>query len=262
MVRVRRETASVVFVEKTLFCNHLNIVLASETARREIASAAGDCGHAMLARLAEDFDSKRDRWPVLGFYGDECLFDAVLDQYLTKNETGSFNEVGAAYRRIFFEVVRFSMSARSYIRCIMEPGSRSLEPTIPVSNNDILHLSEIMKQHGPLAHAIELRNQPVRGWILSDLGSVSTDLFMGLSATFVAAVVFWIVIAARRRLPEFSARAGIVIVLWAVSILSSAAAHTLDEWRYLVPSTPMVGLLLSLVSVELVETIVAHRQRV
>jgi hypothetical protein len=99
------DKASVVFVDKTLFCNHLNIVLASEKARREIATAAGDRGDAMLAPLAEDFDSKRDRWPVLGFYGDECFFDAALDQYLTKNETNSFNEVGAAYRRIFLEAV-------------------------------------------------------------------------------------------------------------------------------------------------------------
>src|SRR5258705_822752 len=49
------DQASAVFVPKTLFCNHLNIVLASDAARREIVSAAGDRAHATMARLSADF---------------------------------------------------------------------------------------------------------------------------------------------------------------------------------------------------------------
>src|SRR3984885_2172866 len=44
------DQASVVFVPKTLFCNHLNIVLASDAARHEIVSAAGDRADATMAR--------------------------------------------------------------------------------------------------------------------------------------------------------------------------------------------------------------------
>jgi len=86
---------SVVFGAKTLFCNHINIVLASEAARHEIAIAAGDSADAMFARLIANRDSKRQTWPTLGFYGDECLVDTILDQYLTKNDTKSSNEVAA-----------------------------------------------------------------------------------------------------------------------------------------------------------------------
>jgi hypothetical protein len=60
-----------------------------------------------------------------------------------------------------------------------------------------------------------------------------------------------------RRRPGFVTRAGIVIVMWAASIATAAAAHTLDVSRYLIPAVPMVGLLLSLFAVELAETIVA-----
>ena len=49
------DQASVVFVPKTLFCNHLNIELASDAARREIVSAAGDRADATMAQLAADF---------------------------------------------------------------------------------------------------------------------------------------------------------------------------------------------------------------
>jgi len=49
-----------------------------------------------------------------------------------------------------------------------------------------------------------------------------------------------------RRRPVFLTRAGIVIVMWAASIVPAASAHTLDVWRYLIPAVPMVGLLLSL----------------
>jgi hypothetical protein len=52
-------------------------------------------------------------------------------------------------------------------------------------------------------------------------------------------------------------RAGIVIVMWAASIVTAAGAHTLDVWRYLIPAVPMVGLMLSLFAVELAETTMA-----
>jgi hypothetical protein len=65
------------------------------------------------------------------------------------------------------------------------------------------------------------------------------------------AVMFWMVSAARHQCPIFVTRAGIVIVMWAASIATAAAAHTLDVWRYLVPSVPTVGLTLSFFVVEL-----------
>src|SRR6201988_2617635 len=67
------DRASIVFVPKTLFCNHLNIVLASDAARREIVSAAGDRADATMVRLAADVAAEPGRWPVLGFFGDACL---------------------------------------------------------------------------------------------------------------------------------------------------------------------------------------------
>jgi hypothetical protein len=99
------DQASVVFVPKTLFCNHLNIVLASDAARREIVSAAGDRADATMARLAADFAAEPGRWPVLGFFGDACLFDTALDRDVAD---GTRNAVGAAaaYRRIFLAAVR------------------------------------------------------------------------------------------------------------------------------------------------------------
>jgi len=65
----------------------------------------------------------------------------------------------------------------------------------------------------------------------------------------------------RRRHRAFLTRAGIVIVMWAASIASAAAAHTLDVLRYLIPAVPMVGLTLSLFAVELAETIACLRKR-
>jgi hypothetical protein len=81
-----------------------------------------------------------------------------------------------------------------------------------------------------------------------------------LSTAFVIAVTFWTVAAARRRRSRFLTRAGIVVVMWAASIVTAAAAHTLDVWRYLVPAVPTVGLMLSLFAVELTETIARLRR--
>jgi hypothetical protein len=81
-----------------------------------------------------------------------------------------------------------------------------------------------------------------------------------LSVAFVISVIFWTVTTLWRWRPGFSVRGGIVIVMWAASIATAAAAHTLDVSRYLIPAVPMVGVMLSLFAVELAETIASLRR--
>ena len=255
------DQASVVFVPKTLFCNHLNIVLASDAARREIVSAAGDRADAAMARLAADFAAEPGRWPVLGFFGDACLFDTALDRDLA-GETGNAVGAAAAYRRIFLAAVRDRPLAYAgkFVRQMAYGASVAwpaygLDPAIPVSTDDVPHVSDIMARHGRTAQPIDLRGEPVRIGLLSDLPGISAYLFRALSTAFVIAIIFWTVTAVRRRRPAFVTRASIVIVMWAASIATAAGAHTLDVGRYLIPAVPTVGLMLSLFAVELTETI-------
>ena len=261
------DQASVVFVPKTLFCNHLNIVLASDAARREIVSAAGDRADATMARLAADFAAEPGRWPVLGFFGDACLFDTALDRDVADDGTGNALGAAAAYRRIFLAAVRDRPLAYAgkFVRQMAYGASVAwppygLDPAIPVSTDDVPHVSDIMTRHGRAAQPIDLQGGPVRIGLLSDLPGISAYLFRALSTAFVIAVIFWTVIAVRRRRPGFLTRAGIVIVMWAASIVTAAGAHTLDVVRYLVPAVPMVGLLLSLFAVELAEAIACLRR--
>ena len=254
------DQASVVFVPKTLFCNHLNIVLASDAARREIVSAAGDRADATMARLAADIAAEPGRWPVLGFFGDACLFDTALDRDVADDAVGA----AAAYRRIFLAAVRDRplAYASKFVRQMAYGASVAwppygLDPAIPVSTDDVPHVTDMMTRHGRAAQPIDPQGGPVRIGLLSDLPGVSAYLFRALSTAFVIAVIFCTVIAVRRRRPGFMTRAGIVIVMWAASIVTAAGAHTLDVWRYLIPAVPMVGLMLSLFAVELAETIVA-----
>jgi hypothetical protein len=135
-----------------------------------------------------------------------------------------------------------------------------LDPAIPVSTDDVPHVSDIMTRHGRPAQSIDLQGGPVRIGLLSDLPAISAYLFWALSTAFVIAVIFWTVTAVRRRRPEFSTRAGIVIAMWAASIATAAGVHTLDVWRYLIPAVPMVGLMLSLFAVELAATIASLRR--
>jgi len=256
------DQASAVFVPKTLFCNHLNIVLASDAARREIVSAAGDRANATMARLVADF-AEPGRWPVLGFFGDACLFDTALDRDVADG-TGNAVGAAAAYRRIFLAAVRDRPLAYAgkFVRQMAYGASVAwppygLDPAIPVSTDDVPHVSDIMTWHGRAAQPIDLQGGSVRIGLLSDLPGISAYLFRALSTAFVIAVIFWTVTAVRRRRPGFLTRAGIVIVMWAASIVTAAGAHTLDVWRYLIPAVPMVGIMLSLFAVELAETIVA-----
>jgi hypothetical protein len=262
------DQASAVFVPKTLFCNHLNIVLASDAARREIVSAAGDRADAAMARLAADFAAEPGRWPILGFFGDTCLFDTELDRDLADN-TGNALNAAAAYRRIFLAAVRDRPLAYAgkFVRQMAYGLSSAwppygLEPAIPVSTDDVPHVSEIMTRRGRAAQPIDLQGGPIRISQLSDLPGISAYLFKALSAAFVIAVIFWMVAAVRRRRRTFVTRAGIVIVMWAASIATAAGAHTLDVSRYLIPAVPMVGLMLSLFAVELSERIGVDRRTV
>ena len=259
------DQASTEFVPKTLFCNHLNIVLASDAARREIVSAAGDRADATMARLAADFAAEPGRWPVLGFFGDACLFDTELDRDFA-DDTGNDMGPAAAYRRIFLAALRDRPLAYAgkLIRQMAYGVSVAwppygLDPAIPVSTDDVPHVSDILKRHDRTVQPIDLQGGPVRIGLLSDLPRISAYLFRALSTAFVIAVIFWTVTAVRHRRPEFVTRAGIVIVMWAASIATAAGAHTLDVGRYLIPAVPMVGLTLSLFAVELAETIACLR---
>jgi len=255
------DQASIVFVPKTLFCNHLNIVLASDAARREIVSAAGDRSEATMARLAADLAAEPGRWPVLGFFGDACLFDTALDREFT-GDTGNAVAAAAAYWRMFLAALRDRPLAYigKFVRqmaygTFLAWPPYGLDAAIPVSTDDVPHVSDIMTRHGRAARIIELQGGPVRIGLLSDLPAASVYLYRALSAAFVVAVIFWVVTGVRRRRPGFSTRAGIVIVMWTASIVPAAAAHTLDVWRYLIPAVPLVALMLSLFVDELAETI-------
>jgi hypothetical protein len=259
------DQASAVFVPKTLFCNHLNIVLASDVARAEIASAAGDRADAAMARLATDFAAEPGRWPVLGFFGDACLFDTALDRELA-DKSGNAASVASAYWRISLAALRdrplayAAKFARQMAYGFLSAWpAYGLEPAIPVSTDDVPHVSEIMTRHGRAAQPIDLQGGPVRIGQLSDVPAMSAYLFRALSAAFVVAVIFWMVAAVARRRRAFVIRAGIVIAMWAASIATAAGAHTLDVSRYLIPGVPMVGLMLSLFAVELTEMIEACR---
>jgi hypothetical protein len=260
------DQASIVFVPKTLFCNHLNIVLASDATRREIVSATGDHTEVTMARLAADFAAEPGRWPVLGFFGDACLFDTALDREFA-GDTGNAVAAAATYRRLFLAALRDRPLAylRKFVRqmaygTFLAWPPYGLDAAIPVSTDDVPHVSDIMTRHGRTAQVVDLRGGPVRMGLLSYLPGTSACLYRALSTSFVIAVIFWMATAVRRRRPGFSTRAGIVIVMWTASIVPAAAAHTLDVWRYLIPTVPMVGLMLSLFVVELAETIACLRR--
>jgi hypothetical protein len=255
------DQASAVFVSKTLFCNHLNIVLGSDAARREIASVAGDRADAVITRLDADFAAEPGRWPILGFFGDACLFDAALDRDVAGDD-GNVIGAAAAYWRISLTAVRDRPLAYAgkFIRQMAYGASVAwppygLEPVIPVSTDDVPHVSDIMTRYGRASQLIDLQGGPIQIGLLSDFPTVSAYLFRALSTVFVIAIVFWTVTAARRS--NFTTRAGIVIAMWAASIIPAAATHTLDVLRYLIPAVPMVGLTLALFAVELAETIMA-----
>jgi hypothetical protein len=127
------------------------------------------------------------------------------------------------------------------------------------------HVSDIMTRHGRTAQPVDLQGGPIRIGLLSDLPGISACLYRALSIAFIIAIIFWAVTAVRRRRSGFLTRAfltrgGIVIVMWAASIVTAAGAHTLDVWRYLVPAVPMVGIMLSLSAVELAETFACLRR--
>lgn len=264
---------SAVFVAKTLFCNHLDIELGSDPTRREIAAMAGPGGDALLERLAVDLQAERDRWPVLGFFGDACLFDAGLDKAIagsSASEPGDLpTRAAAAYRHAFVVAVRDRpLAYAGKVVRQMAFGTFDawppfgLDGIIPMSADDVPHVFAMLARHGRAAEATDLGAEQVRGALLAELPGVSTLLFKGLSAAFILAAAWWSWrgLSSRGRRSSFFLRGGIVIMMWAASIVTAAAAHTLDVSRYLVPATPIVALMLSLSVAELI-VMAAGRRR-
>ena len=172
-------------------------------------SAAGNRADATMARLAADFAAEPGRWPVLGFFGDACLFDTALDRDVA-DDTGNAVGAAAAYRRIFLAAVRDRplAYASKFVRQMAYGASVAwppygLDPAIGVSTDDVPLVSDIMTRHGRAAQPIDLQGGPVRIGLLSDLPGISAYLFRALSTAFVIAVIFWTVTAVRRRRPGF-----------------------------------------------------------
>lgn len=245
------DEASAVFVSKTLVCNHLNLVLGSDAARREIAASAGANADDVMARLQTDLATDPMRWPVLGLFGDACLYDTALDREIASDDAGA----AAAWRRIVRAALREHplAFAEKFVRqmaygVLVAWPPYGLGRTIPESRDDVQHVADIMARHG---RSFDLTRQKVPMGILTDYADSSAWMYRALSAVFVAAIAFWAVTVVRRSRSQFALRGGIVLALWAASIAPAAAAHTLDVWRYLIPVVPMVAMLLALVAVEL-----------
>src|ERR1700731_3246604 len=145
----------------------------------------------------------RGRWPVVGFFGDACLFDTALDRDVA-DDSGNAVGAAAAYRRIFLAAVRDRPLdyAAKFVRQMAYGASVAwppygLEPAIPVSTDDVPQVSNIMTRHGRAAQPIDLQGGPVRIGLLADLPGFSAYLFTALSTAFVIAVIFWMVTAVR-----------------------------------------------------------------
>src|ERR1700691_2223732 len=189
------DQASIVFVPKTLFCNHLNIVLGSDAARREIVSAAGDRADATMARLAADFAAEPGYWRGLGFFRGACLVHTALDRDITDGAGNAF-DAAAAYWRIFLTAVRDRPLdyAAKFVRQMAYGASVAwprygLDPAIPVSTDDVPRVSDILTRHGRAAQSIDPRGAPVRIGPLSDFPAISAGLFRALSVSFMIAIL-------------------------------------------------------------------------
>jgi hypothetical protein len=104
-----------------------------------------------MARLAADYATEPGRWPVLGFFGDACLFDTALDRDVA-DDTGNAVGAAAAYRRIFLAAVRDRPLAYAgkFVRQMAYGVSVAwppygLHPAIPVSTDDVPHVSDIIQ---------------------------------------------------------------------------------------------------------------------
>ena len=115
---------------------------------------------------------------MLGFFGDACLHDTALDRDVT-GHTGDAVDAARAYRRIFLAALRDRPLAYAgkFVRQMAYGASVAwppygLEPVIPVSTDDVPHVSDIMTRHGLAIQPIDLQGGPVRIGLLSDLPGI------------------------------------------------------------------------------------------
>ena len=223
-------------------------IRASEDAFVDALVAGGAAvGAAVIAnRFARAYvDVNREPYEL-----DPAMFEDALPAYATARGPrvaaglGSVPRIVADGQEIYGRKLAFAEAA-ARIEAVHAPYHAALTALVEATR----------ARHGRAVQPIDLQGGPVRIGPLADLPGIAAYLFRALSIAFVIAVLFWTVTAVQRRQCDFVTRAGIVIVMWAASIMTAAGVHTLDVWRYLVPAVPMVGIMLSLFAVELAETI-------
>ncbi len=243
------------FAQKTIFCNHLNIFLASDVAKRRLSELLGEESRQFVALAEADYRSQAQAWPTLGFYGDACMFDRELDRAIDSGTSGDPGQLSATYRMLV--VTAIADQPIAYVRKVANQFRYGLMMSWPPMG-DSAGISGVPGATAEVAAMVAQSGRPVEGWLteaaviagwpMSPRGRMADYFYRAVSlliALTVAAVpLAWLYRARfdRTRLVQLT----FVSALWLAHIAIPALSHTLDIWRYIASAAPVGALIITL----------------
>lgn len=249
---VVRDTAldrtSRLFGAKTLFCTHLDIVIASSSAERVTNDYFGTSADEILEMMRKMQHTAATVFPTLGFNADECQHNPSLDDLAVSANAHGTSGVRDWYLSAFRAAV--NEHPTQYIEKVLRQVVYGLKMSVPPHGLGQQWIGVLERQNisaGMLAshgHSAEFASSPsvVRAGMLARLESLcnyasrAISLVTGTVLVLSVAAMFW---PAYRNLAGGPAGgAAIAALIWWSQIMVVATSHTLDVWRYLVPVVP------------------------
>ena len=244
-----------IFIQKTFFCNHSNIFLASDAAKQRATALLGRGSGRFLALVQRDLESKKQVWPTLGFYGDACMFDGELDLLVESGNSRGIEGISDVYRSLFIASLRdrpidYARKIARQLRygLVMAWPPHALGPTLTSSDGGYAAVAALLIQNKRPVESWMSGKPSVSGWFLSTHGDLANYLFRAVSLLVAATVVMvpigWVF---RSRLDLIRLKQlTIVSLIWLASISTAALSLTLDIWRYIASATPLAALIIVL----------------
>ena len=235
------------FGAKTLFCFHLNVIVASEVAEAMIEAQLGSNAQEFRRHLRSSIDSKSGSFPTLGYYADACQFDSAMDD-LGLASLGGVDELSRFYREVLTSalldrpaVYTAKVAKQLFYGFVMAIPPHALGKAISgVSERREVVVQRIQSAGYGLEDRIEFDNvvdAPI-------IATLSDALFVFAYRVVSVAVGFSIVVAlllwfiSRQLRTGLGSIAAVCGFVWLSQIGGIALTHTLDIWRYIVPVVP------------------------
>jgi hypothetical protein len=243
--------SSRLFGVKTIFCNHSNIIIAAQELGTPVIHDPEPQFVAGVLGFLRGATNDVNGWPLLGFSGDQCMYDSAFDRFMIAHFAGDTEREYSLYVRTFISAILHepAMYGAKVVRQVWAAASDPFRESGLVLDSDPTIAKSIALTFPRAAYVLpppQLFEGRARGLVheqLPAVASVTDRVFRALSPVTVPLYIFVMLALAaraRRRSLRIMFPALVSGACWVGHVLVVAASHSFDVGRYVQTGAPFL----------------------